>query len=151
MQGNVKVVGLKQVNKKLQSVAKKLPKGSADAINKSLIEINNKISSNLTGKILKIGPDRGGTLRRSYNIRQAKPKKLSGMIGSKLIYAKIHEYGGIIRVKRAKYLRFKTRDGLWHSVKQVKIPARKYFSKSVEATIPKIHKIFDAMIKKAIR
>lgn len=41
-------------------------------------------------------------------------------------YARIHEYGGIIKAKNAPYLHFMTKDGAWHKVKSVHIPARPY-------------------------
>lgn len=43
-----------------------------------------------------------------------------------LVYARIHELGGIIVAKNVQYLRFKTDDGRWHFKKQVVIPARPY-------------------------
>ncbi|MCB0072832.1 MAG: HK97 gp10 family phage protein [Caldilineaceae bacterium] len=43
-----------------------------------------------------------------------------------LVYAAIHEFGGVIRAKGGGYLRFRTKDGQWHTVKEVTIPARPY-------------------------
>lgn len=43
-----------------------------------------------------------------------------------LIYAAIHEFGGVIKAKGSGYLRFKTKDGRWHAVKEVNMPARPY-------------------------
>lgn len=43
-----------------------------------------------------------------------------------VVYARIHEYGGVIKAKNAPYMVFQTSDGAWHSVKSVKIPARPY-------------------------
>jgi HK97 gp10 family phage protein len=42
------------------------------------------------------------------------------------IYAKIHEFGGIINAINGPYLVFMTDDGLWHSVPLVDIPAQPY-------------------------
>jgi phage gpG-like protein len=68
----------------------------------------------------------------------------TGQIGSNLPYARIHEYGGIIRAKNAPYLCFpiggsaltpggkrsyaKGAKGEWVRIKQVTIPARHYLS-----------------------
>lgn len=41
-------------------------------------------------------------------------------------YARIHELGGRITPKRAKFLHFKTRDGNWVMTKVVNMPARPY-------------------------
>jgi phage gpG-like protein len=46
--------------------------------------------------------------------------------GKPVVYAAIHEFGGIIRPKRKKWLRFKTKDGRWHTVKEVTMPMRSY-------------------------
>lgn len=41
-------------------------------------------------------------------------------------YARIHEFGGLIKAKNAKYMHFKTKDGSWHKVKTVHMPPRPY-------------------------
>ena len=92
---------------------------------------------------------RQGNLRRTIKILKAKKVRGkhfvgglkaggSGPGGRFVIYARIHELGGIIRVKKAKYLRFKTPDGSWHAVKKVRIPPRPYLKPSLIATKGKI-------------
>lgn len=49
-----------------------------------------------------------------------------------VVYAAIHEFGGTITAKNAPYLRFKTADGAWHSVKSVTIPARPYMRPALD-------------------
>jgi phage gpG-like protein len=49
-----------------------------------------------------------------------------GVDASAVPYARIHEYGGTITAKRAKYLRFMTADGSWHMVRSVTMPERSY-------------------------
>ena len=43
-----------------------------------------------------------------------------------LVYAAIHEFGGVIKTKGSGYLRFQDQDGYWHTVKEVVMPARPY-------------------------
>lgn len=43
-----------------------------------------------------------------------------------VVYARIHEFGGLIKAKGDKYLTFRTKDGAWHKVKTVQMPARPY-------------------------
>jgi phage gpG-like protein len=43
-----------------------------------------------------------------------------------VVYARIHEFGGLIKAKSGKYMTFMTKDGAWHKVKSVKMPARPY-------------------------
>lgn len=38
----------------------------------------------------------------------------------------VHQYGATILPKHGKYLRFKTRDGAWHTLRQAVIPARPF-------------------------
>jgi len=54
----------------------------------------------------------------------------TGKVGSRLVYARIHELGGIIRAKSAPYLIFKTASG-WVKTKEVKMPKRSYLRSSV--------------------
>lgn len=55
-------------------------------------------------------------------------------IGSNLAYASIHEFGGEIKAKNVKYLRFRTADGSWHSRKSVTIPMRPYLKPGILET-----------------
>lgn len=54
----------------------------------------------------------------------------SVLIGSNVEYARIHQYGGIIKPKKAKSLAFKGADGSLRFAKQVTIPARPYLGMS---------------------
>ncbi len=54
-------------------------------------------------------------------------------------YARIHEYGGIIRARNAPYLTFRTEDGRWHRVKQVTMPERSYMRSSLRDTKEKFY------------
>lgn len=54
-----------------------------------------------------------------------------GVIGSNLKYARIHQYGGVIRPKKAKALTFALADGTLVKVKKVVMPARPYIGLSV--------------------
>lgn len=53
-----------------------------------------------------------------------------GVIGSNLKYARIHQYGGVIRPKKAKALTFALADGTFVKVKKVVMPARPYIGLS---------------------
>lgn len=66
--------------------------------------------------------------RRSGDLARSVGYKLRGnrvVIGSNLRYARIHEYGGVIRPKRAKALVFKTDSG-WVTTGKVTIPERPF-------------------------
>lgn len=55
-----------------------------------------------------------------------------GVIGSNLKYARIHQYGGVIRPKKGRALTFTLADGSYVQVKKVVIPARPYIGVSTE-------------------
>lgn len=55
-----------------------------------------------------------------------------GVIGSNLKYARIHQYGGVIRPKKARALTFTLADGSFVQVKKVVMPARPYIGISTE-------------------
>lgn len=65
---------------------------------------------------------RTGHLRRSIT---SGVRGLEGFVKSDVVYAGIHQYGGIIKAKEGKYLRFQV-NGNWKSVKEVVMPARPF-------------------------
>lgn len=71
--------------------------------------------------------NRGGLLKASLQ---------AGFGNKSIVYARIHELGGVILPKTAAALRFKTADGAWHTVKKVVIPARPYMRPSAEERTP---------------
>ncbi|MEJ0012794.1 MAG: phage virion morphogenesis protein [Bauldia sp.] len=46
-------------------------------------------------------------------------------VGTNVLYAAIHQFGGVVRAKNAPKLRFRLL-GVWHSADQVTIPARPF-------------------------
>lgn len=63
------------------------------------------------------------TLARSFHLEVT---NVYARVSNPVIYAAIHQFGGIIVPKSGKYLRFKWSGG-WATVKSVKIPARPFF------------------------
>lgn len=73
-----------------------------------------------------------GTLARSFtfSVSGGNLETLKATIFTTSKYSRIHEFGGVIRAKNAKYLTFKIGKGKgasWVSKKQVKIPKRLEF------------------------
>lgn len=133
----IKVVGMKAAQKKLDRLKKASPKEAAVAINKFLALIEKKVKINLSGKLLNVGKDHGGRLRRSFGLIKselANLRKLWGRIGSNIVYAAIHEFGG--RAGR----------GL-----SVILKARKYFSKAINDASKNFNKILDEMLARIVR
>jgi len=94
-------------------------------------------------------PRKTTTLIRSIHVSDptGSGMQVIAYVGTDLEYAKIHEYGGIIKAKNAPYLTFQTKDGSWHRVKQVQIPARPYFRPPLKNRDKYIKIITDAMMR----
>jgi HK97 gp10 family phage protein len=70
-----------------------------------------------------------GFLTNSIGVKREGNSVLVGAFG--VIYAKIHEFGGVIVPRHAKALRFKV-DGQWIITKKVTIPARPYLRPALD-------------------
>ena len=98
----------------------------------------------------KKAPYRFGTLRREIKQRYNESKIVAGTDQS-AAYALIQDIGGTIRPKDHKgWLRFKTKDGSWHTVKQVKIPGKHYFFENAAQQQGKVLNYFVASFKELI-
>lgn len=71
-------------------------------------------------------------------------------IGTNLIYAAIHEYGGEIRPKRAVFLRFQI-DSEWVMARRVRIPAQPYVRPTFEADGPEAQREVGDALRDLIR
>ena len=77
----------------------------------------------LSGEVLNV---RSGALRDSVHLEmQVASDSIMAVVGTDLIYAAIHEYGGVIVPKVANALRFCI-DGRWIFAKSVTMPERSY-------------------------
>jgi len=163
-----------------------------DAFRKASLFVENKLKENISGKILKV---RTGRLRASIGSRiNISREGISGVIGSgvrqgnRVVYANIHEIGGIITPKKVQWLTIPLagaltpagdlrggatsardfantfiarniifqRQGkniipLFVLKKQVKIPARKYLSRTLEQTQRRIMQIMLDNISRALK
>jgi phage gpG-like protein len=59
-------------------------------------------------------------------------------VGPHVVYAAIHEFGGVIRPTNGPYLVFQTKDGVWHATTSVTIPARPYVRPAIDEHTPDI-------------
>jgi len=99
-----------------------------------MIAWQNQITLATRGDILQ---QRTGRLTKSWQVKptmSVHPGAVRVRLGSSLVYARIHEYGGRIVPRKGKWLRFQTgwsggqRSGGWATVASVTIPARRYVS-----------------------
>lgn len=95
---------------------------------------------------------RSGALRRNirHNVRKI-GNKYTISLYNRLIYAGIHEFGGVIKAKSGGYLKFKV-GNQWVSKKQVKIPKRPFLEPAIRDSIKdrSINKIIMKEISKSM-
>ena len=132
----------------MRKIAAGIPGGIYSAVVKacSLIEIRAK-THHLAGHTLK-----ARTHRLQHSVKSLVyhfSNTVIGRVGSPVVYAAIHEYGGIIRRKNAKYLVFRI-EGKFVRTKKVTMPARRWLSKSVEDVKPQIERIFGREVELVI-
>lgn len=92
-----------------------------------------------------------GNLTNSIGVRREGKTIQAGVFG--VVYAKIHEFGGIISARNKPYLAFQI-DGKWIFTKKVHMPARPYLRPALDNHMEEIKQaIIDALrglLQKAI-
>lgn len=140
------------VNKKdlqdIRDMPEEFREGMLKGMRKSMF-LAEAAAKNRMGRQGEIGI-RSGHLRRSIQsgVKQF-GGSVEGWIGSNVVYARIHELGGVIRPRAGKYLRFKI-EGKWKTVKEVTIPARPYLQPSILENMDKIKDIIRNSIIKEV-
>jgi phage gpG-like protein len=77
--------------------------------------------------------------------------KLEASVGTNVIYAPIHEYGGVIRPKNKKFLRFRI-EGQWIISRQSVIPPRPFLGPALDESVEIVSDIIaDEMLKSIAR
>ena len=148
MEIDAKFDGQDRLKSEMQAIGSRIPGRVYQAMLQAcaLVEIKAK-THHLAGATLQ---PRTRFLQRSVksDVRQT-GDTVSGRIGSPLVYAAIHEFGGIIKPKNAQFLVFQI-DGQWIRTKQVTIPKREWLSKSLEDVKGQIERLFGREIEMAI-
>ena len=98
---------------------------------------------------------RTGTLARSVVIDRSRlnADNPSVRVGTNLVYARIHEFGGIIKPKKAKWLAFFVGKGAarrFIRTKKVTMPARPYFRPTFNRNRQKFIDVFAANVRKSL-
>jgi len=109
----------------------------------SLVETRAK-THHLAGVTLK---PRSHFLQRSVksDVKQNETQ-VTGRVGSPVVYAAIHEFGGIIRPKKAKYLVFQI-NGQWVRTTHVNMPKREWLLKSFQDVQTQIEAKFGRQVQ----
>lgn len=140
------VAGTKQLSDRIQKLLKLVDgKDLVDCLMAGGLVIERRMKENVTKQ----------NLIDTGNLRASISAELEGSssvtIGPRnVIYAAIHEFGGVIRAVRAKALRFRSEDGAWHTVKAVTIPARPYARPALDEHVQEVEEAIAAAINKKI-
>lgn len=87
-----------------------------------------------------------GDLKKSISTEVGKNEV---RIGTSEIYARIHQFGGVIKPKRGRFLWIPVRSGRWIPIRQAKIPARPFLMIQKEDEEPIIRVFRDWMMEEA--
>lgn len=104
----------------------------------------------LQNRAKELAPVKRGALRRSINGKLA---STSYIVGTNLPYAKIQEFGGVIRPKKSNFLRWND-GGTWHAARSVAIKPYKgggYFRPALQFVSKQIGGIISKEIVKALK
>lgn len=143
---SVQVKGLDAALRKLDR--QRVQQGMQRGMQKVVITLSDQAKLNATARP---GPQVDtGRLRSSITgtVRN-EGASLIGVIGSNVIYARIHELGGVITAKNAPFLVFKTKDDVWHKVRSVTIPARPYLAPAI--TSPFGQNVINTLLTREIK
>jgi phage gpG-like protein len=107
----------------------------AQTFQRELVNVTLRQTSHPAGTVTTAAPGQPpalvtGTLRRSAQTDPAQEggTRATAAVRVSTVYARIQELGGVITVKRAKYLTFQYPAGRWHQVKSVRLPPRPYMA-----------------------
>lgn len=128
---------------RFKALAPKVNSGVQKAVERLAIKMTGNVKNKLSGDVLKV---RTGNLRRSVHYeKEFGQNKAFAIVGTNVIYARIHEYGGTIVPKTAKALKFKIGDR-WVITKKVTIPERSFLRTALKELVPEIK----ATLEKAV-
>lgn len=128
MQVTLDTSEFKQVFEGLDRIEKA---GKGDTTQRALMAGGFIIEAFTKINIAKQGLIQTSDLINSIGVYDATPRSV--YVGSRgVVYAAIHEFGGVIHPRYAKYLAWKSKTGEWIFAKSVTIPARPYLRPAVD-------------------
>ncbi len=123
--------GVDVLLKNMDNVGKNFVASAKNAMEDTMLDVQT------TAKSPGYVPYQTGDLKRSITHSvEASANKITGSIGSNKVYARIQEFGGTIKPKNGKYLRFKGSYG-WATVKSVTIKGSLYMTRAIKDNMAK--------------
>ena len=146
----VKTVDLKRFQHQLQQLSEAAQREAlvkAATVGSLVVETHTKMN------ILANFTMRTGTLLNNWSrgILRSERTRAEVFFGTNTVYARIHEFGGVIRPLTARALAFETADGGFHIVQQVTIPARPYVRPAMDNNHEEIMTAIINEVKQRIR
>jgi HK97 gp10 family phage protein len=115
----------------LKAALKKLDKSlQGPASRSALMSGGSTLQEYIQGNIVDRDLVDTGNLLNKWTVKPESDRVV--VIGTDTPYAPIHEYGGVVKAKNGKWLTFQTKDGSWHRVAAVQIPARPFVRPAVD-------------------
>lgn len=134
---------------KVEAMAENMFKNLRVGLQHALIHYRDQVVKNITSGKYGI-KTRSGRLRGSLETDiQGSGLDLKGYVGTNLVYAAIHEFGGTIKAKRAPFLVFQI-GGNWIRKKRVEMPERGYMRKTLETETDEILRIIAQELIKVV-
>jgi HK97 gp10 family phage protein len=129
--------------KRLQRAGQIAKKAIMRATRKAASRVQRQAKVNVR-QVLNTTGQSTGTLSRSITTADV-PGELAMAVGSGVIYARIHEFGGVIKPVHAERLAWRTPDGAWRTAMTVTIPKRPYLAPAMDAVRSDIEGDFAAV------
>ena len=133
------------------AVLKAIDTAAEHAVDRVAMAVESKARANVRDKLNTTGVAAGDLMNSVTHTTVKAGMKSHARVGSKLIYARIHEFGGTIEAKNGEYLTFQTADGEWHMVPSVTIPARPYLRPAALEGQAALGSVFAEEMRKWVR
>jgi phage gpG-like protein len=149
MNVTVTAVGGDRLVARFQAMSGNVIREVSEQIKRSTQELEGYIvATKLGGQVLK---RRTGRLSRSVHSEfiGLNTPQVKGVVGTNVIYARIHEYGGVIEARNAAYLKFQV-GGRWVQKKSVVMPERSFLRSALKDKAPKILSDIRAAVERGI-
>jgi len=133
----------------LESAAKAANARLMKVVRKGASRVQRGAKINVKTKLNTTGLSKG-TLGRSIGV-VARPAHLEAEIGPSVIYGRIHEFGGVIKPVKKKFLSFISTQGDTAGervfLRSVTIPKRPYLQPALDDAKPAIERDFEGLVK----
>ena len=142
MSGGATMIGLDELTARFNALG-----NPEEAVGTALVAVGDVVEARAKTNVQKQGLILEGRLRSAIQRRKlAWNEVIVGVFD--VIYAAIHEFGGVIKAKNAPYLWFKTKSGDWVRTKSVTIPARPYLRPAIYENPNELAEIFAAVMRR---